>query len=85
MKPKAQYHIVGHDYGNGGLMVVLIEDLNGPMSVTNDAEAVVRELIASGWGAYRFMYKDSMGNWDELLHDGKQFTGFGPGYNPTVV
>jgi len=45
------------------------------MSITNDAEAVVKYM--SGFGAYkRFIYKDTEGKIDELLHEKAIFTGF---------
>jgi hypothetical protein len=81
---KAQYRILGHDWNDGGNWV-LIEDLNGPMSVTNDAEAVVQDILLRGYLRSRILYRDSAGQWDELLHNGIEFTGFGPGYTPTVV
>lgn len=58
---------------------VFIEDLNIGKSVTNDAEEVVEELN-NQFPEYRIIYKDSMGNWDELCHDLGSFTGFAP-YN----
>lgn len=81
---KAQYRIVGHDF-RGSDKWVIIEDLNGQMSVTNDAEAVVKDLINLGYGTYHILYKDSMGHWDELIHNGQEFTDFGPGYTPSLV
>jgi predicted HAD superfamily phosphohydrolase len=81
---RASYKVVGHDF-QYNTRAVLIEDLNGPLSVTNDAEAVVEDLLKVYEADYRIFYKDSMGQWDELLHDGKQFTGFGPGYTPANV
>jgi hypothetical protein len=59
--------------------IIFIEDVghNHTISVTNDAEAVVYEIV-NKYGDKRIVYKDSMGNWDELLHDGDQFTGFAP-------
>lgn len=71
---KAQYQVmrVGDDE-------VLIEDtghLTG-RSVTNDADAVVARLY-SEFGDRRFLYIDSSGDRDELLHDRGKFTGFGP-------
>lgn len=60
-----------------GEYLVWIEDLNGALSVTNDAEAVCAEL-QRGFPGYRIIYRDSMGFWDELLHDRGQFTGFAP-------
>jgi hypothetical protein len=55
---------------------VFIRDLNrGRMSVTNDAEAVVREVNFSFPGK-RIVYQDSDGFWDELLHENGVFKGF---------
>ena len=81
---KAQYRIVGHDF-KGYDKWVLIEDLNGPMSITNDAEAVVQDLLLRGYSNSRILYRDSMDQWDELLHNGIEFTDFGPGYTPSLV
>jgi len=81
---RAAYRVIGKDFQND-FKAILIEDCNGPLSVTNDAEAVVEDLIASGYKDYRIIYKDSMGQWDELLHDGKRFVDFGPGYTPDCV
>jgi hypothetical protein len=60
---------------------VAIEDLSTGRSVTNDAEAVVRELHQSGiLAGRRLIYFDTFGQLDELKHDGKgNFTGFAPG------
>jgi len=59
---------------------VLITDNNdGAMSVTNNAEAVVEWLITQfnlGPGT-RIIYRDCDGRWDELKHDGSEFTDFG--------
>lgn len=46
-------------------------------SVTNDAERVVTECLAK-YGERRIIYRDSDGQWGELLHTGIQFRGFGP-------
>jgi hypothetical protein len=57
--------------------VIAIEDLDGLMSVTNDAENVVRYLARIGLGKRRLLYRDPEGIWDELLHDsGGAFMGF---------
>ena len=56
--------------------LVLIEDLNlGNMSVTNDAETVVSEIL-DNYPDYRIAYRDSSLDWDELVHENGQFTGF---------
>ena len=56
---------------------IFIEDLCLPLclSVTNDAENVVEQVSKAAPGR-RIIYKDSEGNWDELLHDNGFFTGF---------
>ena len=56
---------------------VFIIDCDGPMSVTNDAEAVVK-FINDMYPGRRIIYCDTMGNWDELLHTNGTFNGFAP-------
>lgn len=64
--------------------VITIEDIGGRVSVTNDAEAVVEEVLklngarTSTGELRRIHYYDSMGRLDELVHDGRQFIGFAP-------
>lgn len=61
---------------------VVIRDVGRDcMSVTNDAEAVVRDLQRNGMlDGRRLFYYDSDGRLDELKHDGKGiFRGFAPG------
>lgn len=48
------------------------------MSITNDAEAVVKWAHENIIGFDRILYKDCEGQWDELLHSNEEFTGFGP-------
>lgn len=64
---------------------VWIEDLNlGGRSVTNDAERVCKKLNGSPQShGRRIIYKDSDGQWGELLHVNGRFTGFGDGEAPT--
>lgn len=57
---------------------IFIRDLDlGGMSVTNAAEEVVQQLLAT-YGNKKIVYQDTEGQWDELIHDGIQFTDFGP-------
>ena len=56
---------------------IYLVDRDGPMSVTNDAEAVVK-FINDMYPGRRIIYCDTMGNWDELLHDNGRFTDFAP-------
>lgn len=57
--------------------VVYLTDLDVGMSVTNDAENVV-EYLYNRFGNKRFVYRDTMGRWDELAHTNGHFTGFLP-------
>lgn len=50
--------------------------LNVP-SITNDADAVVAQLYAR-YGKRRFLYQDTNGDWDELLHQDGKFIDFRP-------
>jgi hypothetical protein len=56
---------------------LLLRDSGEGRSITNDAERVVRDVLARAPG-HRIFYIDTMGNCDELCHDGTQFTGFAP-------
>lgn len=51
---------------------------NGAMSVTNDAEDVVRFILEShNWDQdLRILYRDTDDLWDELQHDGTGFINF---------
>lgn len=55
--------------------VFITDDGVDVMSVTNDAECVVRE-IAGAYPGKRIIYRDSMGQWDELLHKNGEFVDF---------
>lgn len=52
--------------------VIVIEDLDQGMSVTNDAERVCQFLVAKH-GNKPIFYYDTMGNFDELVHDNGEF------------
>lgn len=62
---------------------LIIRDLNraGSMSVTNDAEAVVADLIEQGrlTEGRRLLYFDSCNTLDEILVREGRFAGFAPG------
>jgi len=71
--PRSLYEQVKIDHAG---KIVWIRDLDaGGKSVTNDAENVVQELNERHPG-YRVIYKDSMGQWDELNHDNGKFIGY---------
>lgn len=55
--------------------VFIVDDDNGGMSVTNAAEAVVKDIYEF-YGDRRIVYRDTMGEWDELLHNHGTFAGF---------
>ena len=59
---------------------VHIVDEDGEVSVTNDAERVVAALFRQ-FGDRRFYYRDTQGDWDELLHVGGVFKGFAPAHS----
>jgi hypothetical protein len=67
--------------GEGGeRMVITVLDRDGEVSVTNDAEAVVRycgEVYGPIKGR-RIVYRDTVGEWAELVHDGAAFVKFAP-------
>ena len=58
--------------------VVCIRDEGGARSVTNDAEAVIADLIAAGVDMVNqpVIYRDPDGAWDELVVKDGQFTDF---------
>lgn len=57
---------------------IYLVDLQQGCSITNDAEAVVKE-VTERWGNKRILYWDSMDNQDELCHTKGVFTHFAPG------
>ena len=74
MRLSADFLVIGlhHDF-------VGIADANqGARSVTNDAACVVAELLSSRQllPSQRLLYQDTMGRWDELVHDLSAFTAF---------
>lgn len=56
---------------------IIIEDLNQGVSITNDAEAVVKEVVDL-YGDKRIRYYDTDGRFDELVHNHSQFVDFIP-------
>lgn len=72
-----------------GMVALIDENLPGTMTITNDAEGVVERALAQlgnydGKEPPRIIYKDTMGEWAELGHDGHRFTGFKPCRLPNV-
>jgi len=69
-----------HRVTDDAVYIIDMADEVGAMSVTNDAEAVVQNLNTQ-FGNRRFLYRDTMGNWDELMHNHGKFTTYRP-YRP---
>lgn len=63
---------------NTAVFIVDLARTCGTMSVTNDAESVVK-IVASEYGNRRIFYRDTCGRWDELVHDNGRFLRFAPG------
>lgn len=57
----------------------------GGMSVTNDAEAVVKHLTHHYGEDVVIYYRDTEGDWDELQHAKGEFVGFVPARDKGVV
>lgn len=61
--------------------VICIEDLDcGGLSVTDNAEDVVREIQKLGYNTERYpiIYKDAEGTWDRIVLESGEFSGFKP-------
>lgn len=63
-----------------GDVLVLIDKNQGGLSVTNDAEAVIQDLVRLGYNvdALRIIYRDTEWRWDGLLTKDGKFAGFRP-------
>jgi hypothetical protein len=70
----------GFTYELRGTTVVIFEheDEAAQLSVANDAEAVIAELIEDGLDleGRRVIYRDSLGMWDEIKVRDQRFDGF---------
>ncbi len=69
---KSAFSIIKWDAG-----AIWISDNNVGMSITNDAENVC-DYMHINYPGRRIFYRDTMGNWDELVHFCGQFTEFRP-------
>jgi hypothetical protein len=56
--------------------LIILRDNNIGMSITNDAEAVVKNVLAQCGREARIFYIDSQGQYDELVHNGRSFVVF---------
>ncbi len=66
-----------YTWGIDGDYVVII-DQGGSVSVTNDVEAVIADLVTQGIDvdSKRVVYRDSTGTWDGMRTSNGQFRGF---------
>jgi hypothetical protein len=78
MFPPSNYMIL--ERTNERIVIRDIGPWNQYMSVTNNAENVVRELAPSS--TQRIFYYDSEGELDELVHEDGVFQRFAPGPRP---
>jgi hypothetical protein len=78
---QSDYEIILVD-DDGGIIYLADRDM-GNVSVTNDAENVAKAIHAQ-YPYCRIIYKDSMGNWDEILHAGGIFKGFKQARGPSL-
>lgn len=56
---------------------VFVIDNDVGMSLTNDAENVIKELNMI-YGDRRVIYRDTCGRWDEMVHSRGKFVEFAP-------
>jgi hypothetical protein len=76
---RAQYVPVSRHRLPDGQRIIRIADLNaGKMSITNDAEAVVKDVVGK-YGQVLIEYIDTNGNVDRLVHQQGVFVSFAPG------
>lgn len=68
--PMSTFHIA--DFND---QFVFLHDLDGPRSITNDAQAITSfcHLFFPGC---RVIYRDTQGEWAELVHTQGKFTGY---------
>lgn len=63
---------------NDMMVIVIDDDEDGLPSLTNSADAVIKDLDSKvgGLGSRRVYYRDSVGRFDELCHSSGTFTAF---------
>lgn len=74
-KGRADFVVVPFLGAPGCVFIVDLDEKYGGTSVTNDAEAVVEYIHTVVPGA-RVIYRDTIGEWDELAHRDGEFTGY---------
>ena len=65
-------------------LVVILDADDGGLSVTNDAERVIEDLVGLGYAVDRMVivYRDTMGRWDQMVTAGGRFLTFRALHNP---
>lgn len=58
-------------------IVFIVDENKGKMSITNDAEAITK-YVAHHFNNKRIVYRDTEGQWDELVHNKGVFQSFAP-------
>lgn len=73
-EPRSDYRFDRIDH------VLIVIDNDRGRSVTTDAAQVVDDLARSGnlQPTDRLIYRDTQGEWDELIHRDNRFVGFAP-------
>lgn len=82
---KASYSVdrVTKSYSPFHKNTVFIVDNDIGTSITNDAENVVIDVLAK-YPDHQIIYRDTMGQWDELLHLDGKFAGFKPFFHESL-
>lgn len=75
MNKRAAYEIVR--VRGEFVFLVDLSAKHGGVTITNDAEGVTADVALSHPGK-RIIYRDTDGQWDELLHTDGVFKGYGP-------
>ena len=65
-------------------LVVILDADDGGLSVTNDAERVIEDLVGLGYAVDRkvIVYRDTMGRWDQMVTERGRFLTFRALHNP---
>lgn len=75
---RASFEINAVLWEQKAILIIDRADIDETMSITNDAEAVV-DFLNGSYPGFRIFYRDTMDNWDELVHDNGVFQRFNPG------
>ena len=67
-------------------LIVILDANDGAKSVTNDADNIVQDLVRLGHNVDRkvIVYRDTMGNWDQITTNSARFATFYPLKRPSA-